>query len=226
MKKKKMFLLAILATVVLYSLGIFTGYFIQKDVLTKTEEDLQKVQEEFKTYKQNLETIQLEQLYLSTYQGESSCSFLISIINEMQKNLSYFWSKLPSKLEVYEKYSQVQPEYLELKRDYTMISIRAWLLSLNVKEKCGENIVPILYFYSKDCDRCIEQGNVLDEVRAEDKRVAVFTIDLNLNESIVKVIKEAHDISQAPSLLIEKNTSIQGFVSKDQLNQAISELVS
>lgn len=226
MKKKKMFLLAVLVTVVIYFLGMLTGYFLQKDVLLKTEEDLKKIQEEFTAYKQNLETIQLEQLYLSTYQGESSCNFLISIINEMQKNLSYFWSKLPSKLEVYEKYSQVQPEYLELKRDYTMLSIRAWLLSLNVKEKCGKDIIPILYFYSKDCESCIEQGNVLDSIRSEDKRVAVFTIDLNLNESIITVIKDTYNISEAPSLIIEKNTSFKGFTSESQLKQVISKLGS
>jgi hypothetical protein len=226
MKKKKIFFLAGIATIILYFLGILTGYFIQKDVLLKTEEDLNKIQEEFKTYKENLETVQLEQLYISTYQGESSCNFLVSIINEMQKNLSYFWSKLPSKLEVYEKYSQIQPEYVELKRDYTMLSIRAWLLSLNVKEKCGKDIVPVLYFYSKECERCIEQGDVLDKLRSEDKRLAVFTIDINLNESIITVIKNTYNITEAPSLVVEKNTSLKGFTSEEQLKQAISRIGS
>jgi hypothetical protein len=202
MKRKKLFIIAGITTIILYSLGILTGYFIQEKVLSRTQEELKKIQEEFFVYKQNLENVQLEQLYLTTYQGELNCKILVSVINGMQDKLAYFWSKLPTKLEVYEKYSEIQPDYIKLKRDYTLLSIRVWLLSLNVKEKCGEDIIPALYFYSKDCDKCIEQSYVLDNVKKEYSNFSAFIVDYNLDESIVKVIINVWNVTKVPSFII------------------------
>jgi len=202
MKKKKLFLIASITTLILYFLGVLTGYLIQEKVLSKTQEELKKVKEEFFVYKQNLENVQLEQLYLTTYQGDLNCKIRVSLINEMHDKLAYFWSKLPSKLEVYEKYSEIQPDYIQLKRDYTLLSIRVWLLSLNIKEKCGEDIIPALYFYSKDCDKCIEESYVLDSIKKEKPNFSAFIVDYNLNESIVKVIINVWNVTKVPSFII------------------------
>jgi len=203
-------------------MGILTGYFIQIKVLSKTQEELEKVQEEFYDYKQNLENIQLEQLYLTTHQGELSCKILVSTIDEMHDNLAYFWSKLPSKLEVYEKYSEVQPEYVKLKRDYTLLSIRTWLLSLDVKKKCGEEIIPALYFYSKDCDNCIDQSYVLDNLKKENPNFSAFIVDFNLDEPIVKIIKNVYNVTEVPSFIINDRL-YSGYQSLEQMGKIISK---
>ncbi len=202
MKRKRLLITASVTAIIIYSLGALTGYFIQEKVLSRTQEELKKIQEEFFVYKQNLENVQLEQLYLTTYQGDLNCKILVSLINEMQDKLTYFWSKLPTKLEVYEKYSEIQPDYINLKRDYTLLSIRVWLLSLNVKEKCGEEIIPVLYFYSKDCDKCIDQSYVLDNMKKENPNFSAFIVDYNLDESIVKVIKNVWNVTKVPSFII------------------------
>jgi hypothetical protein len=222
MRRKRLVFAAGILTIILYFLGIVTGYFIQANILSKTEEELKKVQEEFFVYKQNLENIQLEQLYLTTHKGELSCKILVSIVDEMYDNLAYFWSRLPAKLEVYEKYSEVQPEYVKLKRDYTLLSIRAWLLSLSVKEKCGEDIVPALYFYSKDCDTCIEQSYVLDELKKENPNFSAFIVDYNLDEPIVRIIIRTYNVTEVPSFIINDKL-YSGFQSLDQMRRIISE---
>jgi len=197
-------MIASVTTIILYFLGILTGYFVQIKILSRTQEELEKVREEFYDYNQNLENVQLEQLYLTTHQGELSCKILVSTIEEMNNNLAYFWSRLPSKLEVYEKYSEVQPEYLKLKRDYTLLSIRTWLLSLDVKEKCGEEIIPALYFYSRDCDDCIEQSYVLDNLKKNNPNFSAFIVDFNLDEPIVKIIKNVYNVTEVPSFVINE----------------------
>jgi hypothetical protein len=222
MKKKKLFLIAIISTLILYSLGVLTGYFIQEKVLSKTQEELNKIKEEFFIYKQNLDNVQLEQLYLTTYQGELNCKILVSVINEMQDKLSYFWSKLPSKLEVYEKYSEIQPDYVSLKRDYTLFSIRTWLLSLNIKEKCGEDIIPVLYFYSKDCDKCIDQSYVLDSIKKEKPNFSAFIVDYNLDESIVKVIINVWNVTKVPSFIINDKL-YSGYQDLTRMREIISK---
>lgn len=221
MKKKRLLIIASVTTIILYFMGILTGYFVQVKVLSRTQEELEKVQEEFYDYNQNLENIQLEQLYLTTHQGELSCKILISIIDEMHNNLAYFWSKLPSKLEVYEKYSEVQPEYVKLKRDYTLLSIRTWLLSLDVKKKCGEEIIPALYFYSRDCDSCIDQSYVLDNLKKENPNFSAFIVDFNLDEPIVKIIKNVYNVTEVPSFVINDKL-YPGYQSLEQMKKIIS----
>jgi hypothetical protein len=222
MRKKRLFIVAAITTIILYSLGILTGYFIQEKVLSKTQEELNKVKEEFFVYKQNLENVQLEQLYLTTYQGDLNCKILVSLINEMQDKLAYFWSRLPSKLEVYEKYSEIQPDYINLKRDYTLFSIRVWLLSLNVKEKCGEDIIPVLYFYSKDCEKCIEQSYVLDAIKKEKPNFSAFIVDYNLDESIVKVIVNVWNVTKVPSFIIGDKL-YSGYQDLNKMREIISK---
>lgn len=222
MKRKRLLITASVTAIILYSLGALTGYFIQEKVLSRTQEELKKVQEEFFVYKQNLENVQLEQLYLTTYQGDLNCKILVSLINEMQDKLAYFWSKLPTKLEVYEKYSEIQPDYINLKRDYTLLSIRVWLLSLNVKEKCGEEIIPVLYFYSKDCDKCIDQSYVLDNMKKENPNFSAFIVDYNLDESIVKVIKNVWNVTKVPSFIIG-NKLYSGYQDLKRMKEIISK---
>jgi len=221
MKRRKLIFVAGILTLVLYSLGIMTGYFVQVKVLSKTEEELEKVREEFFEYRQNLENLQLEQLYLTTYQGELSCDFLVSAIDDINNRMNYFWSKLPPRLEEREEFGESRPEYIKLKRDYTLLSIRAWLLSLNVKEKCGGNIFPVLYFYSTGCDECVEQGRVLDEVKRRHKEFSAFLVDFNLDESVVQAIKSTYNVTTVPAFIVD-NEVYQGFKSVTEFEEIIS----
>lgn len=221
MKKKKLLIIAIITTFILYLMGIITGYFIQVRILSRTQEDLRKVQEDFYDYKSNLDNIQLEQLYLTTHQGELNCKILVSTIDEIHNNLAYFWSKLPSKLEVYEKYSEIQPEYVKLKRDYTLLSIRTWLLSLDIKKGCSKDIIPALYFYSKDCDTCINQSYVLDNLKEEVPNFSAFIVDFNLDEPIVKIIKKVYNVTEVPSFIINDKL-YSGYQSLEKMKKIIS----
>ena len=44
------------------------------------------------------------------------------------------------------------------------LSLKAWILSKNVKEKCTEDLLPILYVYSLSPE-CEEQDKVLQEIK-------------------------------------------------------------
>lgn len=221
MEGRKLILLAALTSLLIYLLGFLTGYFVQVRVLSKAEREMESIREEFEAYRENLENIQLEQLYLLTYKGELSCKILVSILEEMQEKFSYFWSKLPPRLEAYEMYGELKPEYLELKRDYVLLSIRAWLLSLSVKERCAYDIAPALYFYSGDCERCVEQGRVLDELKAERPEFSAFLVDYNLDEPIVNIIKRTFNVTQVPSFVVNSHV-YGGFQDLESMRGIIS----
>jgi hypothetical protein len=221
-RRKKLIFVAGVSTIIIYLLGLLTGYFVQVNVLSRTQAELKEIREEFQTYKENLENVQLEQLYLMSHKGELSCKILVSIMDEIYNKLSYFWSRLPAKLEIYERYSEIQPEYLQLKRDYTLLTIRAWLLSLTIKEKCSKDIIPALYFYSKDCETCINQSYVLDELKRENPKFSAFIVDYNLDEPIVRIIKRAYNITEVPSFIINEKV-YPGYHNLTQMKMIIEQ---
>jgi hypothetical protein len=197
----RIYLLAGLASLVLYAVGVFTGAFIYEFTQSKTSQEFADLRQEINNYGEDIGSIELELLYLSSGQNELGCKFIVTSLNSVQSDLDYFWRNLPNKLEVYERENPTDESYESLKRDYMEISLKAWLISLSVKERCGDDSVPILYFYSRDCEDCIEQGNILDRLR-ESHNVLVYTIDLNLDSDALDIVREAYSIEETPSLIV------------------------
>jgi hypothetical protein len=214
-KQKRVYLLAALSAILLYVVGIFTGAFIYSFTESKTSQEFAKLHNEIESYGRDLEAIELEQFYLASGQSELGCKFIVTSLNRVQSDLDYFWEKLPEKLEVYEKYYPPDEGYESLKREYMVVSLKAWLLSLSVREKCGEGLLPILYFYSRDCETCIDQGYILDNVRSS-TQTPVYTLDLNLDSDAISMVREAYGIDRAPALVIGEN-SYQGLKTYEEL---------
>ncbi|MBL7206176.1 MAG: hypothetical protein ISS36_01095 [Candidatus Aenigmarchaeota archaeon] len=219
MPRRKVYLYAAILTIILYLLGVYTGVYFSQKALAG-QETFQELKAEIQLLKNNLENIQLQQLYVSASETTLGCNFLVSDINKIQNDLGYFIQRLPQKLEVYESSGQVDEEYEEVKREYMLVSLRVWLLSTIAKDRCKENIVPILYFYSKNCTKCIEQGSVLDSIRDDVENIAIFTIDLNLDETIVETIKESYVIKETPALIIN-NYLYEGFINSTELKEIL-----
>jgi type II secretory pathway pseudopilin PulG len=214
---RRMLLYTGVLTVVLYVMGIFTGFFVYSMGAARNAEDVSALRGQIEAYSRSLESLQLQQLYL-TSQSNLSCRFLVSSLSRLQTDLYGFRQKLPEKLEVYEKYNTQDPAYAALKKEYMSLLLKSWLFSIEVKERCGENVVPVLYFYSAGCDECIEQGYVLDRVRAA-MNVTVFTVDLNLDDPTVGMVREVYGITGTPALVINENV-YQGLQSYEDVVRA------
>jgi len=120
------------------------------------------------------------------------------------------------------------PERLsELTSDYSLLSVRAWILNSYVNQKCEEEKIVILYFYSVPCSECIQQGNILDELREEvfGNKMRVFVLNVNSNESIVQDLVKTYDVIETPSIVIGNSTYV-GLVNKDKLEDVISSFSS
>jgi len=219
-RRKRIYLYAALLTLVLYALGLASGYYISARAQDARNADLSDMKSYIQDYTRDLENIQLEQLYLSSSGDAIACQFMLSDVSKLQNNLAGFLKILPAKLEVYESGSNPDSAYEQIKKDYALLSLRVWVLSVALKDKCKEDIVPILYFYSRDCTQCIEQGNILDSLRAG-YPLAVFTIDANLNEPIVHVLAATYNITKTPSLIIN-NSVYPGLRSLDELRKVVS----
>jgi hypothetical protein len=200
MERNRIYMFAALSSIALYMVGVFSGALIYSFTEDKISSQFDNIYSEIDNYNNDLESIKFQQLYLSSNQ-ELGCGFAIASLKELHNEFQYFWEKLPDKLEVYDKYYPIDEEYENIKRKYMEVSIKAWLLSLSVKDKCGESVVPILYFYSGDCEKCIEQGYILDNIR-NDTNAITYTVDLDLDLEAINIIKETYNITKVPSLLI------------------------
>ncbi len=122
------------------------------------------------------------------------------------------------------------PEVLNLKRYYSLLQIKDFLLFQKVKSRCGSPKgvgSPIIYFYSnKDgkCDDCQKEGFVLTRLREEYPELRVYSFDYDLDLSALTTLINIYNIkADLPALLINEKL-YYGFKSVDDIKGVIPEL--
>jgi len=204
---RKVYLIAGIISLVLYLAGLFTGYFFQKAVFGEVEKNIEDL-------KSDLENAQLEYMFL-TLKAKESCQILSSLTNDLTSRL---YSVLNELIKLEEKQDR---RVIELKNDYTMLAIRAWILKSNTKEVCQEDVLPILYLYSIPCEDCLKQGKILDEIKTiYPEKVLTFTIDSGVDLPIVQTIVKSYNITKTPALVVEGDV-YQGLITKEELKSII-----
>lgn len=207
MSLRKIYLIAGIISLILYLAGLFTGYFFQQAVFSEVEKNIEDL-------KKDLENAQLEYMFL-TLKAKGSCQILSSLTNELTSRLYSILNEL-IKLE-----GRQDQRLTDAKNDYTMLAIRTWILKSNTKEVCEEDVLPVLYLYSIPCDECLEQGKILDEIKAMyPNKVLTFTIDSGVNLPIVQTLIKSYNITKTPALVIEEEV-YQGLISKGEIKDII-----
>jgi thiol-disulfide isomerase/thioredoxin len=209
---KNVYIIAALMALVLYFAGIFTGFFVEQSVIAHTEERVKALQ-------RRLENAQLESMYLSTMGTGVKCDFLSVLVDDSTKEV---WDIGQELVSLQGQNSQGNVD--ELAKDYSLLSVRAWILNSYVNEKCKEDKVTLLYFYSVPCKDCTEQGKILDELREKtfQNNIRVFVLNVNYEEPIVQVLKKTYNITETPSIVIGSST-YTGLISKENLSGIIEK---
>ncbi len=112
-------------------------------------------------------------------------------------------------------------DVIYLKKYYSLLEIKDYLLSKKLVEKCGsaKKSVSIIYFYSNkgDCPLCENEGYVLTRLKEKYPELRVYSFDYNLDLSAVDSMKRIYKItSSLPALVIEDKTYI-GFKSVEEI---------
>lgn len=203
-------------SLILYSAGILTGLFVQKSAIQQTEERVKALQ-------RRLENVQLQYMYLSTMGKEINCDFLSVLVDDATKEVWDIGQELVS----LQNQEDSQEIIDELAKDYSLLSVRAWILNSYVNEKCKEDKATLLYFYSVPCEDCIEQGEILDELREKtfQNKLRVFVLNVNYQEPIVQVLKKTYNITETPSIVIGDST-YSGLVDKEELSKIITKFLT
>ncbi len=122
-------------------------------------------------------------------------------------------------------------QVIELKKQYSLLEIRDYLLLQQVAQKC-KNVKPpiyVLYFYSNtgDCPDCSQAGDVLTYLRQTYPKFRVYSFDYHLDLSALQTlinIKKVQDV--LPAFIINGQTPVYGAKTLSDMEKLIPGLKS
>lgn len=209
---RNLYIAAGAVSVFLYVLGIATGIYVQKSLLPSVESDINSI-------RKDVENAQQEYLLFS-FRGKESCPVLSSLSADISSKLR----SLADELIRLENSGEKGLRFLELKKEYGALSIRAWILRSSTNENCEENILPVLYYYSVPCAECLEQGQILDSLREKGilDKASVYVLDKDIDHPLVSTLVKSHGIGAAPAMVIG-DTVYSDFISAETLKEIICQ---
>ncbi len=118
-------------------------------------------------------------------------------------------------------------DVIYLKKYYSLLQIKDYLLSKKLVEKCGAGKKPvfIIYFYSNqgDCPECEREGYVLTRLKEIYPDLRVYSFDYNLPLTAVDSMKKIYHIKSAlPAIVIEDETTT-GFKTLEELSDLLPD---
>ncbi len=132
-------------------------------------------------------------------------------------------ASLAEKIAYTEQHVTTSVEINTLKKQYTLLQVRDFLLTKRVSERCKQVTTTIFYFYgtSADCLDCVRQGYVLDAIRSQYPSVRVYSFDYNLDLDTIKALVSIYKIGDTLPALVINGTTYQGYQTLEQLRALI-----
>jgi hypothetical protein len=118
-------------------------------------------------------------------------------------------------------------DVIYLKKYYSLLQVKDYLLSKKLAEKCGAKKQPvfIIYFYSNvgDCPDCIKEGYVLTRLKEKYPDLRVYSFDYNLQLSVIDSLKSIYRVESALPALVIEDTTYTGYKSVEDLEALLPE---
>ncbi len=151
---------------------------------------------------------------LETAPCESAASStLISELSDLGARLAYTEDQLGSDNE----------EVIRLKKQYSLLEIRDYLLTKRLAAACGNKFKPVvvLYFYSNagDCANCDKAGYALSYLHDTYPNLRVYSFDYNLDLGALKTLIAVHKVKADPPAFVIDGKHVYGFTSLTDLEK-------
>lgn len=118
-------------------------------------------------------------------------------------------------------------EVLNLKKYYSLLQIKDFLLMQKIKERCGGKTLSLIYFYSNvenDCNDCQREGFVLTRLREEYPELRVYSFDYNLSLSTLQTLISIYKIKNEQPVLLINDKVYYGFKSIEDIKEIMPAL--
>jgi len=136
-------------------------------------------------------------------------------LNSLAEKISYSEKNIDTNID----------ELINLKKYYSLLEIKDYLLSKKVIEKCNEKIVLVLYFYTQyECPDCVKQELVLDALRNKYPELRVYSFDSDLELSALASFKQTLKVDGDLPILIVNGQKYSGYHSLEFMEKEIPEI--
>lgn len=153
--------------------------------------------------------------------AQSSCADLETTglseeMNSLADRLSYTEDRLGA----------TNSQVVDLKRYYSLLEIKDYLLIKEISQKCKTKPLIVLYFYSNagDCDECERMGYVLTYLRNEYPELRVYSFDYNLDLSALRTLRDVLKVENRLPAIVVDDKVYYGFKSLDDFDVIIPAL--
>ncbi|MCC6198758.1 hypothetical protein IT401_00895 [Candidatus Nomurabacteria bacterium] len=112
-----------------------------------------------------------------------------------------------------------QDDVLLLKKQYTMLQVKDFLLKKRISERCKTPFTAILYFYGtkQNCADCERQGYVLDAARAKYPELRIYSYDYNLDLSTIRALRSIYKVDEPLPVLVINSKTQSGFKTLEEI---------
>jgi glutaredoxin len=194
--------------------GIFiTVFFVSKIVNEKKLSEIRSIQEKISIDLLSSET-QFALLKRSSCTQDGN-SLLAPEIGKLGERLSFMEGELGIKNE----------NVISLKKYYSLLQIKDYLLGLELSQECDFKPIYILYFYKNDCSDCEKQGYALTALREKYPELRVYSFDADLELSAITTLQTLYKVQPEtlPTIVVNEKR-YDGFQSIETIEKLIPEL--
>ncbi len=203
--------------VFLITVGVFAVIFLLSNFLYSQRIDQVKNIED--NISQNILESEIQYALLADAAcdaGADDSSVMIDEINNLTKRLSY----------MEEQRGTDDPEVIGLKRYYSLLQVKDYLLLRERAKQCGQRPLTILYFYSNegDCEECKRLGYVLTSMREDYDDLHIYAFDFNLGLSVIDTLKSIYKLDNDLPILVINRKPYYGFKAREEIEKLMPDL--
>lgn len=193
-------LIALGITVVLLGTVLYAVNYLNRERVA----ELGSIEDQISIDTLSLET-QFSLLEAAPCDSTASSTTLTGELTDLGNRLSYTESQLGS------DNSQV----VQLKKQYSLLEIRDYLITKQLAAACGTKPVIVLYFYSNagDCSECDKAGYALSYLRTTYPALRVYSFDYNLDLGALKTLVTVTKVKNNLPAFVVNGKYSYGFTS-------------
>jgi len=212
-KQKRIFLYALLVTLMVFNLGIFMGYRLEASRVN--EINTFYLEAEMELLDQRIQKDALDLLDLD-------CDLLI------QENINFADRIFEEALLIhdYEEANKMNDEITFQHKRYDLLRTLFWMNSMRIKEQCGSDYHNVVYLYQFN-DPSLEQeaeqdffSNLLMEVKEEcSDKIMLIPIAGDNDLPSVNLLMEEYGITELPTILIDETYLITDVAAREDITK-------
>ncbi|HQV64777.1 MAG TPA: hypothetical protein PKZ56_00910 [Candidatus Paceibacterota bacterium] len=145
---------------------------------------------------------------------QDSTSILSSEVNKLSERLGY----------MEEKFGSENANVISLKKNYSLLLIKDYLLMSELSKKCNIKPIFIFYFYSQDCEECRRQNYVFAALREKYPDLRVYSFDTSLDLSAINTLLTMNKVPKIYPAIVVDNKVYTGFKSIEEVESSSPEL--